>query len=1052
MQIIHLKQLILNIHNYKNIQIVIIHIVRRKIVLKNKPAVILTILVLFLIVLPISFACDNSTDIIKENTDCNQIEVESTDNMNAVTNQDENIETIYVSPQGSDKNNGTASQPVKTIAKSIELASNYSSPKIIINEGIYEEYGLNINHPVDIQANGSVIIDACKKDYIFDIDTLGEVKLTGITFQNAWGGAISILNAKVTIDKSIFVNNTSDKAGAIYWNANDGTLTNSYFTKNRARTGSAIVWGGNEESELENFGENGLIVNITLEDNDNANTAAGCMGLAIFSDNVGILNSTFINNHGKTSSTGGALYAYGENILIDNCLFENNTMSQAPAIQANGNNVTIKNCLFNNNSIANNTGMDTSRAGAVEIQSINAQIINNTFTNNGGDECYNGGAIAVIYSDLLRFGTINITDNRFINNSATYGGCIFVNGGYESYCEFEGIINNNLFESATALTAAGVYLYMIDPQNSNLTLKNNIFKNLTAYCVSAFEIDYALADISNNTIMNCTSRDGNNHIYNNEGYIAGNLTVTVNNNDTITLLAGHYLDVNATVADDMGNAISGGTIRFIVAGSDVDEDGFSLETGTATVRFYSTVVGIYPISADYTNGDLANVKTSIVIALPYEIIIKFENRTALCEETILIPVNVGVNGEILEEGKLTIVFDENEYTANVINGTAIVNLTMPEENGTYNLTVTYDIKSETNTILVKDNHVIISSKDVKVTPNTGKLNVKLTDSEGNPLSNETLNVIIANTENNLITDENGSVSVGLNLSKGNYTAAISYIGNKYKSANATASITVDYIDVILTADNISVNYGEAATYVVRLTDNSNNPIANAQLSLSVANKITNVTTDSNGIAALAITLLPNTYTITASYGGNNIYYGSNTTNTIVINSLAKLKGSDITMYYSDNKYYKVRLYGDDGKVLAGKNVKITVNKKTYTRKTDSNGYASLKVSLTPATYTVTAKYNNLKTSNKIVVKKVLSAKNISKKKAKTIKFTAKLSKGKTVLKNKNVKFKIKGKTYAAKTNKKGIATVSLKNLKVGKYTIYTYYGSSKIKNTIQIRK
>lgn len=1012
--------------------------------LKNKSILILAILFLFLIILPISFANDNSTEI-------NELNI---DNEKPVANQMENDAAIYVSNEGSDNNNGSASEPVKTIAKSIELASksNSSLPKIIINNGTYNEYGIDINHPVDISTNGSVIIDACKKSYIFDIDTQGDVKLTGITFQNAWGGAISILNAKVTIDRSIFVNNTSDKAGAIYWNSNEGTLTNSYFTNNRARIGSAIVWGGNEESELENFGKNGLIVNVTIEDNDNANTGSGCMGLAIFSNDVSVLNSTFINNHGKTSSTDGALYVYGENILIDNCLFENNTMSQAPAIQSNGNNVTISNCLFKNNLIANNTGMDTSRAGAVEIQSRNAKITNNTFIGNGGEECYNGGAIAVIYTDPLRTGLIDITNNRFINNSATYGGSIFLNGGYESYCEFEGIINNNIFESATALTAAGVYLYMIDPQNSNLTLKNNIFKDLTAICVSALEIDYALADISNNTIINCTSKDGNNHIYNNEGYISGNLTVTVNNNDTITLLAGHYVDVNATVADDMGNAISGGIIRFIVAGSDVDENGFSLETGTATVRFYSTVVGMYPISADYTNGDLANIKTSIVIALPYEIIIKFENQTGLCEETLPVPINVGINGEILENGNISILFNEKEYSAEVINGTAIVNITLPETDGLYNLTVTYDIKSETNTILAKDNHVIINAPDIKVTPNTGKFDVKLTDSEGNPLSNETIYININNNESRLMTDEKGSASIDLNLPKGNYVALISYIGNKYKSANKTANIKVDYINVVLIAENINVTYGESATYVVRLTDASFNPIANAMLSLAVANETANIATDSNGIVAIPITLTPGNYSITVAYGGNNVYYGSNTTNTIVINSLAKLKGSDITMYYSDKKYYKVCLYGDDGKVLAGETVKIKVNKKTYTRTTNSNGYASFKISLIPATYTITATYKNLKVSNKIVVKKVLTAKNISKKKAKTIKFTAKLSKGKTVLKNKKVKFKIKGKTYTSKTNKKGIATVSLKNLKVGKYTVYTYYGSSKIKNTIKIKK
>ena len=47
---------------------------------------------------------------------------------------------------------------------------------------------------------------------------------------------------------------------------------------------------------------------------------------------------------------------------------------------------------------------------------------------------------------------------------------------------------------------------------------------------------------------------------------------------------------------------------------------------------------------------------------------------------------------------------------------------------------------------------------------------------------------------------------------------------------------------------------------------------------------------------------------------------------------------------------------------------------------------------------------------------------------------------------------IKGKKYTAKTNKKGKATITLKNLKVGKYKITSTYLKCVFSNTIKIKK
>ena len=81
-----------------------------------------------------------------------------------------------------------------------------------------------------------------------------------------------------------------------------------------------------------------------------------------------------------------------------------------------------------------------------------------------------------------------------------------------------------------------------------------------------------------------------------------------------------------------------------------------------------------------------------------------------------------------------------------------------------------------------------------------------------------------------------------------------------------------------------------------------------------------------------------------------------------------------------------------------------------------------------------------------------------KKSAKKLTITAKLTKGKSLIKGKKITFKFNGKTYKAKTNKKGIAKIVikkkvLKKLKVGKKIKYqAKYGKLIVKKSAKVKK
>ena len=149
----------------------------------------------------------------------------------------------------------------------------------------------------------------------------------------------------------------------------------------------------------------------------------------------------------------------------------------------------------------------------------------------------------------------------------------------------------------------------------------------------------------------------------------------------------------------------------------------------------------------------------------------------------------------------------------------------------------------------------------------------------------------------------------------------------------------------------------------------------------------------------------------------------------------------------DSGNFQATLKDNKGNALANKTVSIIINGVTKEVTTDANGIAKLSVKYSTAgTYNVVILYMGDKTyaatvaTSKIVVAKKATKITAPKKKFKVKKKTKKVkitlkSEGKALAKKK-VTITVKGKTYKAKTNSKGVATIKVKLKKVGtfKYT------------------
>ena len=321
------------------------------------------------------------------------------------------------------------------------------------------------------------------------------------------------------------------------------------------------------------------------------------------------------------------------------------------------------------------------------------------------------------------------------------------------------------------------------------------------------------------------------------------------------------------------------------------------------------------------------------------------------------------------------------------------------------------------------------------------------------MAGEKLLITIDGKEYEATTNTSGIATLDLDMAVGKYTAEIAL-----NSTNASASITIKS-----TVPEKNETEAKVANngFEVKFIDSEGNPLANTSVVMNVNGKNITKTTDANGIAKLTkveIGSKAGTYTVTAY---NPVTNETAVYNVTIINRLTGNK--NINMYYFDGTKYSVNVYGDDGK-LVGKNqiVVVKIGKKTYKVKTNAKGKAILKIpnTITPGKYTITAKYKDQTVKNTLKVKQVLkTTKTVKvKKSAKKLILKATLKKGKVAIKNKKITFKFKGKTYKAKTNKKGLAKVTvkknvIKKLKVGKkYTVKVTYLKDTVKGTVKVRK
>ena len=385
-------------------------------------------------------------------------------------------------------------------------------------------------------------------------------------------------------------------------------------------------------------------------------------------------------------------------------------------------------------------------------------------------------------------------------------------------------------------------------------------------------------------------------------------------------------------------------------------------------------------------------------------------------------------------GKVAIVLNGVRHEINALDGIEIA-----LNSGSYNVSVSNLITGEVKEQTVSVVERISENSDLTTYYGSDNhYNVKVLDDNGNAVRGLEVTFTIGGKDYFALTDDMGYASLNVNLAPDDYLVIASY--KKFTVKNRITIMTT--VDLLL---NKTDTYD--SIYNAGFLDKSGNNLS-GKVAI-IVDGIKNEAVADNGIAS--ISLNPGTHEVTVI----NTVTGEVKNQTV--NVISKiLNNNDLTMYYGAGKYYKVKILDYDGKIAKNAEVTFKINGKTYSKFTNSKGYASIKIGTTfaPKTYTITTVYKDNKVSNKITVKPTLICKNMAVKKGKTFKYAVKLlnNKGK-ILKYKYVKVTFKGKTYKVKTNSKGIATFKIKvNSKLGKFTITSTYGSAKISKKITVKK
>ena len=315
--------------------------------------------------------------------------------------------------------------------------------------------------------------------------------------------------------------------------------------------------------------------------------------------------------------------------------------------------------------------------------------------------------------------------------------------------------------------------------------------------------------------------------------------------------------------------------------------------------------------------------------------------------------------------------------------------------------------------------------------------------------NETL-LIKINQEHYSVKSVNGTYVLNLtDMDYGQYRLSAVIDSDFYAGENSTA-LFVNIKRTNLEVENMTTIYNSEDLFIVKLTDQFGQPVANKIVKFKLNNEVYDNITNDDGIAVLTVNLNGSAH-VEVSFESDELYLGCVNSSKITVKSSITLPKTKI---YVLNSIYEVSLLDKKVNPLNNTQITIRINNVDYSLKTDDLGNASFAIPINYGNYDVHVKNpdtDEILSQNIIIVKRIAENRDISVYYGSNLNYKVRVCDDDGNFKSGIlVRFTINKKIYNVKTDNNGYALLKL-SLKSGKYTVTAIYNGYKVNNKITVK-